>query len=212
MWVSDRIDKKIYAYNMITKERDEDKDFNTLNDAGNKSPSGIWSDGTTMWVVDNFSQEFYAYNMSDKEHDADKTFSSDAAIPYGIWSDGTTMWNSHHIFDALTLNAYAEVTENGKTTWSRAADNDLTLINENANPIGIWSNETTMWVADYIDGKAYAYDLNPYAYNSSKNFETLRGTGNNAFIDLWSDGTTMWVMSDKDDKIYIYDLATQARP
>ena len=29
-----------------------DKDFDTLRAAGNRNPTGIWSDGTTMWVAD----------------------------------------------------------------------------------------------------------------------------------------------------------------
>ena len=52
MWVVDHTDDKIYAYNMRSKARDPDKDFNTLRTAGNTYPKGIWSDGTTMWVID----------------------------------------------------------------------------------------------------------------------------------------------------------------
>ena len=36
-------------------------DFNTLDAAGNDSPSGIWSNGTTMWVGDSVDRKIYAY-------------------------------------------------------------------------------------------------------------------------------------------------------
>ena len=42
---------KLFAYNMSTKQRDSAKDFNTLDEAGNDGPRGLWSDGSTMWVV-----------------------------------------------------------------------------------------------------------------------------------------------------------------
>ena len=45
MWVADYSDYKIYAYNLSTKARDSGKDFNTLEDAENEGPEGIWSDG-----------------------------------------------------------------------------------------------------------------------------------------------------------------------
>ena len=52
MWVSDYVDDKIYAYDLTTKARDASKDFDTLSDAGNENPDGIWSNNITMWVSD----------------------------------------------------------------------------------------------------------------------------------------------------------------
>ena len=66
IWVSDTADYKIYAYARSTGLRDEDKDFDTLTDAGNTGPVRIWSDGQTMFVVDRFDEKVYAYNMDDK--------------------------------------------------------------------------------------------------------------------------------------------------
>ena len=51
--MSDDADDRVYAYNLATKARDSSKDIDTLNAAGNTTPNGIWSDGTTMWVSDN---------------------------------------------------------------------------------------------------------------------------------------------------------------
>ena len=76
--------------------RDVDRDINTLNAAGNGSPYGIWSDGTTMWVADNVDDKIYAYLLSDGMRDGSLDINTLAAagntVPYAIWSDGTTMW------------------------------------------------------------------------------------------------------------------------
>ena len=74
--MGDTADDKIYAYNLATKARDAGKDFNTLIDAGNNNPEGIWSDRTTMWVVDNVDDKIYAYDMATKARDTGKDFST----------------------------------------------------------------------------------------------------------------------------------------
>ena len=98
MWVTDPLGQqaKIYAYNLGTKARDAGKDFNTLFDAGNSRPEGIWSDGTTMWVADIFDDKIYAYNLGTKARDAGKDFNTLAGagnnVPSGLWSDEATIW------------------------------------------------------------------------------------------------------------------------
>ena len=84
---------------MVTKVRDASKDFDTLAAAGNGSPRGIWSDGTTMWVVDddgNFADKIYAYDLATKSRDTSKDYETlrdtENRDPAGIWSDGTTIW------------------------------------------------------------------------------------------------------------------------
>ena len=52
MWVGHRTDRKLYAYDMATGERDESLDFDTLAAADMWVPSGMWSDGRTMFVAD----------------------------------------------------------------------------------------------------------------------------------------------------------------
>ena len=56
IWVADG-DDKIFAYNHSTKARVTGQEFTTLGAAGNNSPKGIWSDGSTMWVVDDGGPE-----------------------------------------------------------------------------------------------------------------------------------------------------------
>ena len=96
-------------------------------------------------------------------------------------------------------------------TRNPAADFNTLAAADNGAPGGIWSDGTTMWVADWIDGKIYAYDLATKARVPGKDLDTLIAAGNTWPGDIWSDGTTMWVTHWIDDKIYAYDLATKVR-
>ena len=157
MWVADWQDDKIYAYSMSTKERESAKDFNTLSAAGNGSPEGIWSDGTTMWVPDRLDDKIYAYSMSTKARDSAKDFDTLSAArnssPAGIWSDGTTMW----VADSYTDKIYAY----SMSTKARESAKDFNTLRAagNSRPVGIWSNGTTMWVGDSEDDRIYAYGM-----------------------------------------------------
>ena len=50
-----------------------------------------------------------------------------------------------------------------------------------------------MWVADYADGKVYAYDLDTQARVPRQDFDALEAVGNTEPVGIWSNGTTMWV-------------------
>ena len=218
---SDQDDQQRWAVNVITVDvtnpvtetgdfaRDPDEDFDTLDDAGNDSPEGIWSEGTTMWVADSSDRKIYAYDLSTKARDSDKDFNTldDAGNdnPRGIWSDDTTMWVADYSDDKI----YAY----NLSTRARDSDKDFNTLEdaENEHPTGIWSDGTTMWVADYSDDKIYAYDLDSKGRVSSKDFNTLEDAENEGPAGIWSDGTTMWVVDYSDEKIYAYNLNTKAR-
>ena len=94
---------------------------------------------------------------------------------------------------------------------SSADFNTLSAAGNNA-PLGIWSNATTMWVADNGSDKIYAYNLATKARDSSQDFtNTLTAANNNDLRGIWSDGTTMWVADFTDNKLYAYNLATKVR-
>ncbi len=91
------------------------------------------------------------------------------------------------------------------------ADRDIPLHADNQNATGLWSDGTTMWVADDNHGKLFAYSLATKARDMSKDFDTLKAAGNRNPTGLWSDGTTMWVADDNHGKLFAYSLATKAR-
>ena len=95
--------------------------------------------------------------------------------------------------------------------WTPTRDlNGLTAAG-NDNPQGIWSNGTTMWVADDDDDKLYAYALATGARDMARDIASLAAAGNDSPRGIWSDETTVWVVDDLDNKLYAYALATGAR-
>ena len=99
----------------------------------------------------------------------------------------------------------------GPFSRNSAEDFDGLYEAENDDPEGIWSDGTTMWVADSSDSKIYAYNISNKARVSSKDFDTLDSAGNDSPEGIWSDGTTMWVADSSDDKIYAYNMSNKAR-
>ena len=189
--------------------RNSAEEFDTLEAAENETPTGIWSDETTMWVADSSDDKIYAYSMATKARVSSRDFDTlDAAEnerPEGIWSDGTTMW----VVDSSDDKIYAY----SMATKARVSSKDFDTLEaaDNENPTGIWSDETTMWVADSSDDKIYAYSMATKARVSSRDFDTLDAAENERPEGIWSDGTTMWVVDSSDDKIYAYSIATKAR-
>ena len=191
-------------------DRDPAVEFgSSLYSAGNHSPRGLWSDGTTMWVADDADDKLYAYSLEEKTRVPTRDFDGLKAAgnedPAGIWSDGTTLW----VADGVDDKIYAYLT--GSRAWDPDQDFDTLRAPGNRDPAGIWSDGATLWVADDGDDKIYAYDLATRARVTGRDFDTLTAAGNNDPRGIWSDGATMWVADTVDDKIYAYDLATKAR-
>ena len=205
MWVADRDDAYIYAYNLSTGTEDRPKGIYDPGIEGNNSPTGIWSNGTTMWVADATDDKLYAYCMSNKARDSGKEFNDLGMAgnnsPTGIWSDGTTMWVADTTDDKLYAYRMSD-----KARDSSKDFNNLSGAG-NESPTGIWSDGTTMWVVDVDDGKIYAYNMSDKARDSEKDFNTLGAAGNGSPAGIWSDGATMWAADYSDDKVYSYHTA-----
>ena len=78
--------------------------------------------------------------------------------------------------------------------WTPTRDLNGLAAAGNDNPQGIWSNGTTMWVANDDDDKLYAYALATGARDTTKEFD-LHGD-NGSPKGIWSDKTTVWVVDD----------------
>ena len=98
-------------------------------------------------------------------------------------------------------------------SFARRPDKDLDALSASGNrqPKGLWSDGTTLWVADLDDARLYAYDLATLARDPAKDVTTLAAAGNADPRGLWSDGTTVWVADQDDKKVYAYDLAGGSR-
>ena len=149
----------------------------------------------------------------------------ESSVPTGIWSDGTTMWVAHVSTDDDNIS---KIYAYDRATGQRAPSKDFDTLSSAGNnqPAGIWSDGTTMWVANFTTddsdddniGKIYAYDMDTKARVPGKDFNTLTAAGNFVPIGIWSDGETMWVADFTSDdnpndynKIYAYDMDTKAR-
>ena len=135
---------------------------------------------------------------------------NDGTVPAAVRINADTTWNW-----AWSWISAATVTVVGGTSGTggpRKPSEDFDPLTGIANPIGIWSDGTTMWVINQqASDNILAYNLSTKARDSAKDFTTLNAAGNNVPNGLWSDGTTMWVGDTGDDKIYAYNLSTKAR-
>ena len=251
MWVADFRDNKLYAYDLDTDNRDTSLDI-TL-DTENTHARGIWSDDETMFVADEMDNHIYAYVLTpgttfgDRDSDKDIALSTDSGAndgTKGIWSNRTTMWvvNNRPSAGDDKLLAYRMIEDTGTTETeygTRDSDKDIPVRaddrdfdEENTDPQGIWSDGTTMWVAegysaltgerrDSITDRLYAYRLTDDpdtvadefgAYDRDKNITLAASTDadNGAPRGIWSNGITVWVADVEDYKLYTYFLPQTA--
>ena len=121
--------------------------------------------------------------------------------------------NAEYDLQASLDGTFGDGTEVSATFVNSPAHQDIDTLDAAGNnvPTGIWSDGTTMWVADWVDDKLYAYTLATGARDSAMDFDTLAAAGNNVPTGIWSDGTTMWVSDFNDSKLYAYKMSDKAR-
>ena len=140
-------------------------------------------------------------------------------------ADADTNTNGHQVDLAVGETAFKVKVTSGTDTetytvtvernsaylfgWTPTRDINALEAAGNADPQGIWSAGTTMWVADDEDDKLYAYTLATGARDASKDISLHTDNGDPQGI--WSDETTIWVVDDGDDKLYAYTLSGGAR-
>ena len=170
------------------------------------SPTGIWSDGTTMWVADDSDDKIYAYNMSTKARDSSKDFDTledaENERPEGIWSDGETMWVADYSDDKIY--AYS------MSTKARVSSKDFDTLEDadNEHTYGIWSDGETMWVADYSDDKIYAYNAPETAVSGTSGAPTVsRVPSSPSQVSLFTGDSHTFTASatDPDDNLTSWD-------
>ena len=90
----DGADDAVYAYDLKTGERVEDREFEL--DERNRAPRGVWSDGKIkiLWVSDSGQNKLFAHDLESGERLAERDIELAARnrAARGIWSDGETMW------------------------------------------------------------------------------------------------------------------------
>ena len=170
---------------------------------------GVASDVTqaTITGTPNNSGAVVAYSGTDADNAAD---GHQVDLSAGANEVTVTVTSA----DTTTTETYTVTVNQGVTDaygWKAALDLDGLISAGNKTPFGIWSDDTTIWVADSFDGKIYAYRMSDQARDSGKDFDTLFEAGNTTPVGIWSDGTTMWVADYFEYKIYAYRMSDKAR-
>ena len=175
------------------------RDLNSLAAAGNESPQGIWSDGSTIWVADDKDYKLYAYTLATgvREMNRDIMLAGDNQSPRGIWSDKTTVWVADDEDDKLYAYALSDGTRQDGT--NSTVNEEFSLHTDNGAPWGIWSDGTIIWVTNGADPILYAYALDDGTRQDGTDSTTnIEFKLNGASLDargIWSDGSTLWVSS-----------------
>ena len=119
--------------------------------------------------------------------------------------------------DGATTRFYAVSVNRGSDApfgWNAEYDFDNTVAAGNDEARGLWSDDTTMWVADYNSDRAFAYSRSTKERDPDKDFLTIKSSVNDGpewISGIWSNGTTMWVADPVYDRIYAYVWATLRR-
>ena len=92
------------------------------------------------------------------------------------------------------------------------AEDDLNTLQaaENLSPRGIWSDETTLWVADDTAGELMAYSLSDTTRSDGSDIRL--DSGNPTPRGAWSDGTTIWVADASQAVLLGYPLSGSGSP
>ena len=98
--------------------------------------------------------------------------------------------------------------------WKAVDDVDSLITAGNTAPLGIWSDETTMWVVDRYRRRRRQQALRLHAggqsdRDSDKDIDLP--SDNSDAVGIWSDGTTMWVVDTSDRKLFAYTLSNGNR-
>ena len=217
LWVlenGDGADDAIYAYDLATGERVEDREFELAET--NRAPRGFWSDGEAVWVSDSGRERLFAYRLADGERLEEREFElpRENRDARGIWSDEKTMWVLDGRADALFAYDFE----------SSALLGEYALADANGDPRGIWSDGVTVWVSDHGAKRLLAYRLPVLPDEEAdsgeedadddrelervrdEEFSKLSRASNNSPRGIWSDGDVMYVADESDDRVYSYNM------
>ena len=214
LWIlenGDGADDAVYAYDLKTGERVEDREFEL--DERNRAPRGVWSDRSTIWISDSGQEKLFAHDLETAERlpERDIALADRNRDARGIWSRDETMW----VIDGGKGSLFGYDLATGELL----AEYELDSAND--DPRGIWSDGVTVWVSDHGAKRLFAYRLPAPEEDAAEDAEpqdlervrdeefpstVLSRASNNSPRGLWSDGDVMYVADESDDKVYTYNM------
>ena len=125
--------------------------------------------------------------------------------PTDLWSDGSKVW-------VITDWETGQVRVYSLADGALQPDQGFTLTGT-VFPAALWSDEQTLWVADYSGGRVLVYRLSDGSRLPAQDFDeaVISAADNNRPSGLWSDGQTMWVADFSASKVFAYQLSDKAR-
>ena len=174
---------------------------------GTDSPSGIWSDETTMWVgIDNV-KAIHAYTLSTGARDDTKDIAAAtlAGNTRGLSGDGT------HLY--AVSSGTPEVAAIELASLTRSSAHDISEAGTPGDTYGIWMDSTYMWLSGETSSEIWAINRSDNSRAASEDFTnaTLVAAGNGNPRGLWSDGATMWVAQRGAPHLYAYGMSGKSR-
>ena len=168
-------------------------------DSGHDSPSGMWSDGSTLWLAENgdgADDSVYAYDLATGERVESREFAlaDTNRAPRGIWSDRSVVWVSDSGRERLFAYDLA--------TGERLEEREFALAAGNSDARGIWSDEETMWVLDGSADALFVYDFESGELLAEYELDAA----NDDPRGIWSDGVTVWVSDHGAKRLFAYRL------
>ena len=213
IWVSDRDDARVYAYNPETKARQTDQEIGGLGAVGNSNPAGIAVANGIMYVLDTADVKVYAYNLNSagREHlpgrDIDALLTAGNSAPAGMTTDGaTTLW----ISDRNSRHIYAYSLSTGQRSPALDLDGaDLTAAGA-AAPYGIAARDSFLWVADHNDDYIYAFTRAAGDRARPLDIADLPARGNSDPLGIALRSDSVWVVDAIDAVVYRYPIPRAA--
>ena len=208
MWVSDSRDRKIYAYNMGTKNRDQAKEFNTPMTAGQTRTFGITSNGTTMWVSDSTEKKIYAYNMPS----TDATLSALTVGPKDIigFDADRTSYEVGVASDVAEATVTATPNDSNATVAYSGTDTDPVTDGHQVTLSAGRNTATVTVTAEDGSTQEYTVSINrgvraQYGWKAGDDLDGLIAAGNRHPRGIWANSTTFYIADFDGDKVYAYN-------
>ena len=159
MWVANNLSNDIYAYDVSSGARQEDKELSIpRSDLTGLTQSSMWSDGEIMWVSDSGDDKVYAYRLSDgnPQYDREFDFVPENNTASAIWSDGGTLW----VADGDKMSLFAYRLADGEPIPSMSGIR-IPHVDSGfpSRATDMWARDKILWIADFDGNHVFAYNI-----------------------------------------------------
>ena len=120
-----------------------------------------------------------------------------------LTAETTYAYRAYSASGCAAANGIDSVTFKTLPRRNPSKDFDTLSAAGNEAPYGMWSDGTTLWVADYSDNKLYAYKMFDRTYDSGKD---ITPASSDNIADMAFKDSTMWLsqLRSSEDKLWAY--------